>query len=152
VAAGVILAAGQHPIVPVQPPADMAVAANFERFTGTNPALDNAPQNAAVEGSPNRPGGFWKDGTVYTRGRVGGLTNVLGAGQAAMPEGGQAGDLIYRAPGKATFVNAPTIQLRMGVGQHGPSSLGLAQTVALATITNNPPAGVDLLRILSGQG
>ena len=144
-AAGVLLAAGQHRSLPSTPPVDMAVAPNFERFTGTHPNLDNAPQNAKVQGSPNKPGGYYEGEQVYTRGRTGGLTNVLGG--EPLP----VSDRIHRPAGVTQLVNAPTIQLRLGVGQHGPSSLGLAQTVALATITNNPPAGADILSIISGR-
>ena len=153
-AGAVLLAAQTNPQVPQHPPVDMAVAANFERFGLTQTPSVVTPGAPNVTGSQNRPGAGRYDGpVVFTRGFEGTVAGVtLGAGQAAMPEGGQAGTRIFRAPGRATFAHAPSIQLRMGVGQHGPSSLGVAQTVALATITRNPPASGTIFRILSGQG
>lgn len=143
------VAAG-HPVSPVpqKAPADMAVAPNFERFTGTLPALDHPAGQSPVTGSPNRPGqAAYEAPTVYTPGRTGGLTNTLG-GQPLL----STSDRIHRAPGGYTPANSPTIQFRLGVGQKGPSTLGLAQTVSLATVTNNPPEGTPLLQMLAGLG
>ena len=141
---------GLHPTIPENPPIDMAVAPNFERFTGTHPALDNPAGQSPVTGSPNRPGQAAYEGPMtYTPGRRGGLTNVLGGEPLAAA---RTSDRIHRPAGNYTAARALTYQLRLGVGQKGPSELGLAQTVALATITNNPPEGTPLLQMLAGQG
>lgn len=150
--AALTVLAPQRPEVPQHPPADMAVGADYERFANTQAPLPSTPGQPNLQGSGSRPGQAPYDGpVVFTPGYQGGLNNTLGAGQAAMPEGGSAGDRIYRPMGVATYVNAPTIQLRLGVAQHGPSSLGVAQTVELATITSNPPQGATMQRILAGQ-
>lgn len=144
------VAAG-HPVqvVPAIPPVDSAVAPNFERFTGTTPALDHPAGQSPVTGSPNRPGqAAYQGQTVYTPGRRGGLTNTLGG----EPPNLVTDYRIHRAPGGYTPARATTYQLRLGVGQRGPSELGVAQTVAQATITNHPPEGTPLLQMLAGLG
>jgi hypothetical protein len=139
----------RHPTIPENPPADMAVGENFERFTGTHPVLTHAGQSP-LTGSPNRPGQAAYEGEmVYTPGRLGGLTNTLGGEPLSAVK---TSDRIHRPRGGFTAAKALTYQLRLGVGQKGPSTLGVAQTVALATITNNPPEGTPLLQMLAGQG
>lgn len=135
-------------IVPETPPVALAVGENFERFTPTAPALSQPAQGqAGLTGSPNRPGQGEYDGPlVYAKGSSG-LTNTLG-GEPLL----STSDRIHRPPGAYTLAKAPTIKLRKGVGQKGPSELGVAQTVAQATRTAHPPAGTPLLQMLAGQG
>lgn len=148
------LAVGKHPIVPENTPPTEAVGDNFERFTGTNPEL--APPTVSQKGfvgSPLRPGGFYEGPLTYTRGRVGGVTATLGAGQAAMPAFGTPGDAIHRPPGDYTAGRSLTIRWKKGVGQvAGPSELGQAQTAAGATRQAHPPAGTPLLTMIAGLG
>jgi hypothetical protein len=139
-------------VVPTTPPVDLAVAENFERFDGFEPLDHPATQDGltrpqiGVTGSP-RPG----QGTtplaeqVYTPSELFRPVGVVG-GQP-LP----VSDRIHRPPGAYTPGRGLTIQWRLGVGQHGPSALGAAQTVQLSEITNNPPQPGDLTSIIAGQ-
>lgn len=142
-------------IVPTTPQADMAVAANFERFDGLNPLDHPAGEGGQdsggaaygwdVAGHSPRPGQSDQPlDQVYTPGPLAGVVGVLG-GQP-LP----VGDCIHRGPGVPTLVRAPSVQWRLGVAQRGPSELGVAQTVQLSEITNNPPQPGDLTAILAG--
>lgn len=99
-------------------------------------------------GSP-RPGGSDQPlGQVYTEGPLQGVVGTLGGQPLAVV----VGDRIHRPTGDYTHSKWPTIQGRLGVGQYGPSELGVAQTVALSEITNAPPVPGDLTAILAGLG
>ena len=152
--AGAVLLSASDYVIPATPPVDQAVAANYERFANTQAALPATPGQPVVSGSPSRPGqGVYEGPITFTPDYQGGLNNTLGAGQAAMPAYGHASDAIFRPPGQVTYAHAKTYQLRpLGVGQHGPSSLGVEQTVALATVTRNPPQAGTIFSILSGNG
>jgi hypothetical protein len=156
---------------------DLAVAANFERFdglgppplaSGPNPVGGQAglPLDAPAASDPSNGGtGFGADfgfnepghyprpgqinqplGQVYTQGPLQGVVGTLG-GQP-LP----VSDRIHRPEGDYTKAKAPTIQWRLGVGQKGPSELGLAQTVTQSEFTNNPPVPGELTGILAGLG
>lgn len=148
-------------IGPEVPQTENAVAANFERFDGlSSPPLENpaaaSPDDAAVGGaqygwdipgdSP-RPGQSDQPlGQVYTPGPISGVVGTVGGQPLPVSE------RIYRDAGNYTKSRTPSVQMRIGVGQHGPSELGVAQTVQLSEITNNPPQPGDLTSILAGQG
>lgn len=142
--------------IPGSPPADLAVAPNFERFDGLDePHLDNPAgvqgdrsQGGAAYGPGPRPGQQNQPtGQEYTPGPITGLVGVLG-GQP-LP----VSDRIHRPAGSYTGV-ATNVGLphRLGIGQRGPSALGADQTVKLAEITNNPPQPGDLTAIIGGWG
>lgn len=139
-------------IVPGTPPADMAVASNFERFDGLGePPLDNAPAavpfGTAYPGSP-RPGQLNTppDEQVYTRSPNSGLVGVLG---------GQPLPVGNRLPPAANAEGQVTLASRRVVGgpklvlgsQHNPS---LAATVYMSEITSSPPQPGDMTSILAG--
>lgn len=128
--------------VPTVASPDVAVAANFERFDGLTP-LDHPAGGPHVFGSPSRPG-FNPTPDEYTPGPVAGVVGVVGG----MPL--PTSDRIFRPPGGTTLTEGFSIQYRLGVGQHGPSELAVAQTVQLARVTNNPPVPNDLDQILAG--
>ena len=129
--------------VPQSAPVDLAVASDFERFDGLTP-LDHPAGQPGVAGSANRPGQSQTTPDVYTPGPIAGVVGTLG-GQP-LP----VSDRIHRGPGQTQEVNTPQMQWRLGVGQVGPSSLGVAQTVALSEITSSPPVPGDLTSILAG--
>jgi len=152
---GVLLQHAGPLIVGQTPQPDMAVAYNFERFDGIDqPPLDHPaaedPESGGSRGfgvdygaSP-RPGQHNQpQGQVYTPGPLSGVVGVVG-GQP-LP----VSPRITRPAGTVTLVNAPSIQWRLGVGQ---GYQGVAQTVALSEITDNPPVPGDLTSILAGQG
>jgi hypothetical protein len=131
-----------------QPPADLAVAYNFERFDGFDAPTDHAPGQRLVLGTDNpRPGQqpTPRAQQTYTPSTLSGTVSTLG-GQP-LP----VADAIHRPPGGYTPAKSPTIQWRLGVGQAGPSALGAAQTVQLGEITSNPPQPGDLASIIAGQ-
>lgn len=143
-------------VVPDEPQPDMAVGENFQQFSGVgDPVLEHPAgwqrTGYYTEDNP-RPGQSIGTPDTYTPSPLTGLANTLGAGQAAMPEYGPAGESVYRPPGSAALVVTPSVQFRLGVGQHGPSELGVAQTVQLSSITGNPPQPGDLTSILAGYG
>lgn len=132
--------------VPGEPPADLAVAPNFERFDGlSQPPLENPAGSPPLQGSPNRPG-FLPTPDEYTPGPLSGVVGVTG-GQP-LP----VGNCIHRPPGDYTGAVAPSIQFRQGIGQRGPSELGTAQTATLSELTRIPPVPDDLLSILGAYG
>ncbi len=143
--AAVLLPVGTDFVIPQNPPVDLAVAPNFERFDGLN-QLDNPAgrqQTQYYTGGP-KPGATDPTPDTYTPGPVSGVTGVVG-GQP-LP----VADCIHRPQGVAQLVNSPSMQFRLGVGQHGPSSLGAEQTVALSEITNAPPVPGDISSIIAG--
>lgn len=83
-------------------------------------------------------------GQVYTEGVLQGVVGTLG-GQP-LP----VSNRIYKGTGDYTRSRTPSVQFRTGVGQNGPSALGVAQTVQLSEITNAPPQPGDLTSILAG--
>lgn len=141
-AAGMILSAGPDLVVPTAPPSDQAVAANFERFDGLTPLDHPAGQRIFYPGGGPRPGSQPTPDT-YTPGPQAGLVNTLG-GQP-LP----VSPRITRPPGETTYTTALGVQFRTGVGQN---YQGVAQTVALADITNNPPVPDSMSTILGGWG
>lgn len=151
---------GQDLVVPENPPADLAVAPNFERFSGieNSPPVDH-PASAAADsgvgdgaaygfgelGHSPRPGGLNQpEGQVYTQGPLASTVGTVG-GQP-LPTSPR----ITRPPGAFTGVIAPTVQWRLGVGQS--TAAGAEQTVALSEISSNPPVPGDLASIIAGQG
>lgn len=148
--------AGPDLVVPSSAPADLAVAPNFERFDGleipeTNPStLD--PESAVYAfgypyGHTPRPGlaSTPVGEQTYTRGAIPGVVGTVG-GQplpvAAMLQGA-------RPEGQTQDVNEYNTQRRLGVGQ---AYQGVAQTVQLGMITNNPPEPAGMEAILGGWG
>jgi len=100
------------------------------------------PGGSPRPGQSNTPA----DQQVYTEGPLQGVVGTLG-GQP-LP----VSNRIYKGVGSYTKSRTPSVQFRTGVGQHGPSGLGVAQTVALSEITNAPPQPGDLTSILAGLG
>ena len=133
-------------IVPAEPgePLDRTVAANFERFNGLTP-LDTDHRGTTYYPSGPRPGQALTDETAltYTPGPLAGLTNTLG-GQPLPVRAWE-----YRDAGDYTPARFANMQHRLGSGQN---NQGVAQTVALANITNNPPQPDDLLTIIGAYG
>lgn len=132
-------------IVPARPPADVAVAANFERFDGLTP-LDNRPGMVPFGldyGETPRPGQTQTaiDEQTYTRGPNVGLVNTLG-GQP-LPRGQWSG----RPPGGYTPAPARIIGgPKMGRQRFN----GAAETVFFADLQSNPPQPGDLASIIAG--
>ena len=142
------------------PQPETAVAPNFERFDGLMPLDHPATEDPEsgphgggadyvwnVAGHSPRPGqSDQPDGQVYTPGPLSATVGTLG-GQP-LP----VSNRIFKETGNYTRSRTPSIQTRLGVGQHGPSELGVAQTVQLSEITNAPPQPGDLTSILAGLG
>jgi len=146
---GMLLQWAGPSVLPATPPPDLAVAPNFERFDGLEqPPLEGPAGNQRIVFYPGgpRPGASAPTPDEYTPGPISGVVGVIG-GQP-LP----TSDRIHRPAGAFTSATAPSIQFRKGVGQHGPSELGVAQTLALSQITNNPPQPGDLTSILAGWG
>lgn len=144
--------AGRGFVVPETPPLPQAVGENYEIFTPDSPELvQPVGGQLPLTGSPNRPGqGIFEGPQVNTRGGMGGLHTVAG-GQPL--SAARTSDRIHRPPGAYTLVRAPTIRLRKGVGQKGPSELGVAQTITQATRTAHLPiGGTTLLQMIAGGG
>lgn len=140
-AAGPLIAAAQGGwIVPLTSPLDIAVAPNYEKFDGQQ-QLDKP--TGLDPGSRPGAGQTPLDLQTYTKSSRGALTNTLG-GQP-LP----VSDRIHRGPGSTTPAHPVNMQFRSGVGQN---NQGVAQTVALASITTNPPQPGDLTSIISGMG
>jgi hypothetical protein len=147
-------------VVPGSPPVDLAVASDFERFSGieNSPVVDHPatsrPDDTAASGANfgfeklgdyPRPGQIDQpEGQVYTPGPLASVVGVLG-GQP-LPTSPR----ITRPAGAYTGVIAPSVQWRLGVGQN--PSAGAQQTVALSEITSNPPQPGDLTSIIAGLG
>lgn len=141
---GALLIEGSKLVVPADGsgPLDRTVAWNYERFDGLGP-LDNSVNAEAPDyGAGPRPGQHSQPtGQTYTPGPLTGLTNTLGG--EPLP----VADWRYR-PGDYTPAHyAQRMQHRMGQGQ---AYQGVAQTVALGDITNNPPQPDSLENILRG--
>jgi hypothetical protein len=144
------------------PGVELAVGANYEQFDGlTVPPTVGSKASTyygdpvqSREGPSNRGTPTPLDEQTYTPSPNNGLVNTLGG----QPWPASAG--VYRAaapcagkgPGYYTPTVAQSQQFRLGVGQHGPSELGVAQTVKLSEITSNPPEPGDLTSILAGLG
>lgn len=131
------------PVVPGTAPAPMAVAPNYEVFDGLGP-LDHAVSSPPVEGSPSRPGGG-PGSPDYTPGPVSGVRGVVGG----MPL--PVADPLTRPPGEYTPAGVFTVQYRLGVGQQGPSALGVQNTLQ-GLAASQPPIPTPFELILSGQG
>lgn len=131
-------------VVPAEPLPSNAHAANFERWDGFDP-LVNDLGGSNVKGSVSRPGQWDQPtGQEYTKSALGGLTNTLG-GQPY-----PVANWLYRVGrGYTPSSGAAHPQWRLGVGQN---YQGVAQTAQLADVTNNPPVPDDLSSIISGWG
>jgi len=151
------------------PQLELGVGPGYEQFDGLT---DNDPNT--INPPPIGPeSGVYYDNPVLSRqgpsnrGTPTPLTDqTYTPGPIAFPVGTLQGQPwparagVYRAasptgsggPGGYTPAVAQGVQFRLGVGQRGPSELGVAQTVALGEITNNPPEPGDLASILAGQG
>lgn len=146
-ASGLLYVQAQKAMVPTEPPPELAHAANFERFDGFEPLVNNAGATSvgANYGTTPRPGQRNQPlGQVFTRSSLGGLTNTLG-GQP-LP----VANWLYRVGrGYTPSRGASHLQHRLGVGQ---DYQGAAQTVALSEITGSPPVPGDLTSIIAGYG
>lgn len=149
--AAILLPAARNFTVPGAAPADHAVAANFAQSDGFGDLVlpGNAlPGGVAYPGSSPTPGfsdtaqADW----TFTASHLGRGTNTVGG--EPLP----VADWRFRDSADPTMSAGNTTQFRGGVGQHGPSALGVAQTVALAEIINAPPQPGDLTSILAGFG
>jgi hypothetical protein len=143
--AGLLATIGPR-VVPQSPPTDQAVAYNFERFDGFEPLDHPAGERLVLPADGPRPG---QQATplaeqTYTPSTLARPVGVVG-GQP-LP----VAPCIFRPPGDYTAAKAPTVQWRLGVGQAGPSSLGVANTLQLNEITQNPPQPGDLASIVGG--
>jgi hypothetical protein len=148
---------GSDLVVPTDAQADMAVAPNFERFSGieNSPPVDHpgtaSPTDTTGTGyqimqdHTPRPGQLDQPiGQVYTPGPLASVVGVTG-GQPY-----PVSPRVYKAPGAYTGVIAPSVQWRIGVGQS--TAAGAQQTVMLSEITQNPPVPGDLTAIIAGLG
>lgn len=152
--AGMLLQwAGPDLVVPQSAPADLAVADNFERFDGltlpdTNPALADPESAVGVWSAPAPSPGSGSTPIAeqtYTHGAIPGVVGVIGGEPlpvAPMLQGS-------RPPGRTQLVTEYNTQRRMGVGQ---DYQGVAQTVQLAAITDNPPVPDGMSAILGAYG
>lgn len=140
--------AGPDLVVPEAAPTDLAVAPNFERFDGLTP-LDHPA------GSPK----FWGDGATprpgmqptedtYTPGPLAGVVGVIGGQPLAAA---RTSPRITRPEGATTLTTdyIAAQQQRSGVGQ---DYQGVAQTVALQDLLDNPPEPAGMTAILAGYG
>jgi hypothetical protein len=142
-------------IVATTPQPDMAVAPNFERFSGLegSPELDHpasgdgAWNSGSDYGMTPRPGQLSQPvGQTYTKGPLQGTVGVIG-GQPLPVRAWESADDSAATRGY-TPSKTPSIQHRLGDGQN---FQGLAQTVILSELTQNPPQPGDLTSILAGQ-
>jgi len=136
----------QAPVVPRTPPVELNHAYNFQEFDGLETPLGNAPGEVSFGtnyGSTPRPGAINTplSEQTYTRGPLRGTVGTLG-GQP-LP----VANPLYRLGRGYTPSTTPTIQFRIGAGQN---YQGVAQTVALSEVTNNPPVPGDLSGIIAG--
>ena len=125
---GLLYVTTPFPVVPGEAPAELAHAANFERFDGLEiPDTAGRDQNqlGTTYGATPRPGVV---GTV---------------GGQPLP----VNDWLFQGGRGYTHSETPSIQHRLGSGQ---AYQGAAQTVALSEITNNPPIPGDLSGIIAG--
>jgi hypothetical protein len=136
--------AGPDFMVPQAAPADHAVGWDYEQFDGLTPLEHPAgnQDNVFWLGATPRPG-MQPTPDVYTPGPLAGAMGTLGGQPLPVSE------RIKRPQGKATFTITPSVQFKSGVGQN---YQGVAQTVALADITNNPPVPDGMTAILAGWG
>ena len=142
-------------IVATTPQPDMAVAPNFERFSGiegspelVNPASSDGAWNSGTDYGPTpRPGQLSQPlGQTYTRGPLQGTVGVIG-GQPLPVRAWESADDSAATRGY-TPSKTPSVQHRLGDGQNAQL---LAQTVILSEITSSPPVPGDLTSILAGQ-
>jgi len=159
----ILIPAGQI-VSPLVPQLDLAVAPNFERFDGldvpaTNPAgaADTDTVGTGAVYGFDAPGAYPRPGQMntpvsdqtYTAGPLKGVVGTVG-GQPL--SAASTSDRLRRPPGDYSPGKTHSIQFRLGVGQHGPSELGAAQTTQLSEITGNPPVPGDLSGIIAGIG
>ncbi len=151
------------------PQLELGVGPNYEQFDGLsdndpntiNPAPPIGPEAGVYydnpvqsrQGPSNRGTSTPLAEQVYTPGPIVFPVGTLGAQPWPARAGQYRGNVTGGGgPGGYTPAVAQGVQFRLGVGQRGPSELGVAQTVALSEITNSPPEPGDLTSILSGQG
>jgi hypothetical protein len=157
VSAGTLLAANQFGSnITSIPQLDTAVGPNFERFDGLDVPADHPAGTVADGGMPlgashgtnvPRPGQLNQpEGQVYTPGPLRGLVNTVD-GQPLKVGAWQPSEDNALSRGY-TRSKTPSIQHRLGDGQNFG---GLAQTVILSEISDNPPVPGDLTSILAGQ-
>ena len=143
---GLIYVTTAIPVIPGHAPADIAHAANFERFDGLDiPDTNGRDENQlGTNYSPTpRPGGLntpTKDQT-YTAAPIRGVVGTLGGQPLPVDDWKHTHSRGY------TPSESPSMQFRIGSGQ---AYQGAAQTVALSEITNNPPVPGDLSGINAG--
>lgn len=149
------LAARNLPTGPGIQPGELDHPASFDPWAGgtggggADYGLNGYGQEPLPKQTGPRPGQSNQPfGQVYTEGPLQGVVGTLGGQPLAVV----VGDRIHRPTGDYTHSKWPTVQQRLGVGQYGPSELGVAQTVALSEITNSPPVPGDLTAILAGLG
>ena len=143
---GLLYVTTPFPVVPGEAPAELAHAANFERFDGLEiPDTAGRDQNqlGTTYGATPRPGGENTPVSeqTYTAAPIRGVVGTVG-GQP-LP----VNDWLFRGGRGYTHSETPSIQHRLGSGQ---AYQGAAQTVALSEITNNPPIPGDLSGIIAG--
>jgi hypothetical protein len=141
-----LLVEGAKLIVPPEggAPLDRTVAANFERFDGLAP-LDSPRTREQTDFYPAgpRPGQSADTPLVYTPGGIPSLTNTLGGQPLPVHH------WLYNRNPTYTPAHPGGLQFRFGQGQ---AYQGVAQTVQLGEITNNPPQPDQLQSILAGWG
>jgi hypothetical protein len=139
------------------PQTELAVGPNYEQFDGLDATPEVGPEASTYYGNPvqsregpsNRGTPTPLDEQTYTPAPNNGLVNTLGGQPYPASAGVNRGG---KGAGYYTPAIAQSQQFRLGIGQHGPSELGVAQTVKLSEITSNPPEPGDLTSILAGLG
>lgn len=136
-------------VVPQVAPTDLAVGPKFERFDGLTP-LDHPAGRPEFWGPENpdnpRPGMQpWQPDT-YTPGPLAGVVGVIDGQPLAAA---RTSDRIHRPEGMTQRVQEYSTQNRRGVGQ---AYQGVAQTVQLQALVDNPPEPSGMTAILGGWG
>lgn len=130
-------------IVPARPPADLAVAANYERFDGLEP-LDH-PAGMVPFGSygpaPRTPGITPPAEQTYTPGPQSALVNTLG-GQPLPVAPWDDNHARGYTPAPAKVIGGPKMGRQL--------NNGIAETVFFADLQSNPPVPGDLASIIAG--
>lgn len=142
-----------HPVVPQEPPLQDAVAPNYEVFDGLE--LPDSPYEGGYAKTGLTTTGLGRSyGTDVARPGAlnefgpsqGGITGKVGAvGAQPLP----VADCIHKDPSQYQSVKAPllTTQFFFGPGAQAP---GIAQTLTLTDIQENPPVPGDMASILMG--
>lgn len=134
--------------VPVTPPLESRVQENYVRYDGLDstpyPGLEVSPLEDAYPTTP-RPGASASD----TKGKLGpnarGIPGVVGSvGATPLP----VGDCLKKTVFETVAATQSNPNFRFGPGG---AYQGIAQTLAMSEITNNPPQPGDLASIFMGQ-